>query len=1453
MKRTLVVCILIFSTLLLGQVPLFAQEPVGQLPLSFANNPLDIPQPHEAIPRHEPGYLAIHRANAVQPLSAQDEGILDDPFKGNRTFVKLDNPIVGGVQQDTDGQLYFRHDTSAGNQDSDGDGDFDLVPPTLISESEAKMGPIPNSTKPFDMASEDLNGDNWSEQAGVWINGNDGHLYLTLGQRPGANGKILTGPAVTVRGGDIDLFVGDLVDDLLYRRGSTSGTFQILGESVTTGMAAISQNANHIQLFTVVGNEVKSISGNGSSWNTPISLSAPSVPLYPTAPGAVAYGGNKVMVFARATDNTLWQREFDGANWGGWQSLGGTVTSSPAAVTTGGNNLIVFARWVDGTLWHRTYGNGNWQPWQPLGTPNGLTVKGAPAATTVQGQVNLFVLVEDGDGNSSLWQAQYQNTPNLQWEQIEAINAQEIAAAGRSDGTIDLYARTPRGMLFYWHYSGSSWSQGTQQVRLTARIKQSKTDIVPDVDLPVVIETGYFLGNGRNQVVVANGQTGRVQLHLYDAANFKPQLLDRLTDQDLLADDRQFAVTTGDFLPDVEGSFGFDEIALAITRDNDFLVRIYDVDGQGKLSVYGEHIIDISYLESVYGKPSEFPCGSLELREINGRYVTLASGNITGQYPESLIFGYSALLTFRDNSCERNRNASFVTPIFVAESLTKGANSLVVGSANPYVGVAVGDVTGITGENAARQDEVVVAFPNGQLKVYELDPSLSLIEKAARSFSTPNLPLAVEVGDFNRDVKDEIALLTWLENPSRKSLSTYVYNNNQLSPIGQRTFDSVPGENKQIVLATGDLVARSVRVGPPTHRVERDSGNIVAIINRPPTHVGISNATDYLRTFASFETKESVQTEIAVKESRKWGSSLTISKQFEGGVNLSLVKLNSKVQQSVTGSYGQGFENTTKEIQAVTFGQETKANRDDALIYTLTDYDIWEYPVYIDNSGIPVNFMVVVFPKEKNGIFTNKRTLAGQDCASWYRPRHQFNNVWSYSKIGDTSQLIGYDGGRPLAEGDYGISGIENSFVYESKNGTVESKSSTVETKIRQEIEYENRVALSLGLVNFSTNLGIKASGQYETSDTSTLTISANDSTTVRANFGSITEDGASYEVHPYLYWTDEGYLMLDYTTSLRDDQSFWQQYNRSDPAFILPWAGKSGCVPNNSSLSPDLEVVPSYANVGETVTVSATLRNYSDIDANNVEVKFYLGDPDNGGTQIGQAQTIPALSRNTGSATVSIDWVVTGSGQQKIYAKIDPNNTLSEMREDNNKAYTLMQVGAVTFIDPGVTGEQDYQALKLMGGKNSNSAFTIEAFVPLSQLKASGNEIRRFELGSSNDAYVSNEAIAGVPFELIAFQGNKATSFDFGSSSTLPPAMVKIRYTEADIAGYSEGDLNLYRWAGVRWELVSCGSSGVQRLINQNTLFVPICQTGEYVISDSLPLSQFPGNNRVYLPFISK
>ena len=117
------------------------------------------------------------------------------------------------------------------------------------------------------------------------------------------------------------------------------------------------------------------------------------------------------------------------------------------------------------------------------------------------------------------------------------------------------------------------------------------------------------------------------------------------------------------------------------------------------------------------------------------------------------------------------------------------------------------------------------------------------------------------------------------------------------------------------------------------------------------------------------------------------------------------------------------------------------------------------------------------------------------------------------------------------------------------------------------------------------------------------------------------------------------------------------------------------GVLPDVSVVSDDIAFSTHIPQEGELVTIVATISNSEIRDAVNVTMQCYDGYPGSGGVFIGE----DSVERISGLSTVdvSFDWQAT-SGMHEIYLVLDPDDTLPETNELNNRTYKTISVPAL-------------------------------------------------------------------------------------------------------------------------------------------------------------------------------
>ena len=423
------------------------------------------------------------------------------------------------------------------------------------------------------------------------------------------------------------------------------------------------------------------------------------------------------------------------------------------------------------------------------------------------------------------------------------------------------------------------------------------------------------------------------------------------------------------------------------------------------------------------------------------------------------------------------------------------------------------------------------------------------------------------------------------------------------------------------------------------------------------------------------------------------------------------------LKASLTHTYGENFSSSTTTIKTRVFNELATAYTHDAVVYFGTPYKIWEYPVFASGSDKEVvDYLTVIFPAPAN-LETPAPTIFSGDypAAPWYNAGHQTFNVWSYPpQVGDI-EFQDYD---PVqgAFAEVPVGGGGGGFTFSQLN----MRKFITTTNKMHDFNYE--FALGKETPKFAEEKGFKwdlqasVKGSYKTAEIKTEQQTTSEKTEISGYIGE-QPTSSQFSTRALLYQAKGGYYVLDYQTDMPGVGDWEKYYHDPDPAFILPWYGfPAGFKANNAVsptlnldlFSPDIQVTPAYASIGMTVTISATLRNFSNHPALPFKVRFCRGGKDceaGNATYIGEVETTKALDRLNGPMTVSIQWPAAGDGQQRIYAVIDPENKIAEVHDDddvinNNVAYGLLIIGDAQHVDPGLLSERAYEVLNYNQGR---------------------------------------------------------------------------------------------------------------------------------------------------------
>ena len=115
----------------------------------------------------------------------------------------------------------------------------------------------------------------------------------------------------------------------------------------------------------------------------------------------------------------------------------------------------------------------------------------------------------------------------------------------------------------------------------------------------------------------------------------------------------------------------------------------------------------------------------------------------------------------------------------------------------------------------------------------------------------------------------------------------------------------------------------------------------------------------------------------------------------------------------------------------------------------------------------------------------------------------------------------------------------------------------------------------------------------------------------------------------------------------------------------------------------------PAMPLLGETVAIKCNFRNNGDLGVENLKVRAYDGEPENGGVELCPEIIFPYINpRSTSTLTINKDTTDWG-GLHEIYIFLDPDNSSGDTDRNDNRASRQLFVGAPQSIDLAIEGRE--------------------------------------------------------------------------------------------------------------------------------------------------------------------
>jgi hypothetical protein len=216
--------------------------------------------------------------------------------------------------------------------------------------------------------------------------------------------------------------------------------------------AAISRGPGLLDVFaTGMDGRMYQMSWDGTRWSDWLVVDRPfplgpalGTPTFTSGPAVASTSANRMDLFARGPDGTLWTNMWAG-RWAGWRPIAPQVIEGdPAVVSPAPGRMDVFARQPDNTIYTMTSTDGTtWSVWSSMG---GETFSSGPAATSSgPGRVDLFARGMD----NRLYTRTLTTTSSTAWAPVlPEATVSDPAAVSVASSSVELFARRADNQIY---------------------------------------------------------------------------------------------------------------------------------------------------------------------------------------------------------------------------------------------------------------------------------------------------------------------------------------------------------------------------------------------------------------------------------------------------------------------------------------------------------------------------------------------------------------------------------------------------------------------------------------------------------------------------------------------------------------------------------------------------------------------------------------------------------------------------------------------------------------------------------------------------------------------------------------------------------------------------------------------------------------------------------------------
>jgi hypothetical protein len=682
--------------------------------------------------------------------------------------------------------------------------------------------------------------------------------------------------------------------------------------------------------------------------------------------------------------------------------------------------------------------------------------------------------------------------------------------------------------------------------------------------------------------------------------------------------------------------------------------------------------------------------------------------------------------------------------------------------------------------NDNNKDEALIVA-EGYCNVYTINDDYSLQYKSQMSIAAyggSNDYLQsnnfIKVCDINMDNKDDIVIVKSIPNGTDSGfwIEAFTYSDTtllQAKMIARLKRDEPTAGYGQFAIGVGNFDGFDFTVGTPTLHHAYGIVQPIVLLNAPPVHFDVLNGTTYdvngcynggsCDFWAQYFKQTTTSVEVSTEIHNDWD--LSAGYKTEGSVSAGFLgfEVSSNYKAWAIGNYGEHFSKDSSNTSTISISVEVQAREDDRIYSTISDYDVWEYPIFHGNESFSRRSYFALVPKNVQATWYGSKSYFAQH----YVPDHEVGNILSYYPYDTLSS-------NPNLSEVIRASYVSDRFSLDGSSSYTWNLSFT---------DFQQSGASTEKNLGFDAGVemgGIATNFKFSNNKMTTHKTSVENIIDLKVHLGSVNMGlgDVKYAVTPYAYWEKNGALVIDYAVKPELSppgfpSTWWQDNygNQPDPAFALPWRldPEKGFVlgdPAKRFQTKDITFVPRKPAVGDTLTITTRVRNFSFMSTSSpVSISFYINDPDSGGTSLIGVSGTNSITTNgiisaQGKSDVNFKCVVPNGlpAYPRIYAVIDQGNAITEIHENNNKGFNVLGANQVSDNDDDNYILPDKYTLYQSFPNPFNPSTTIKYSVPIGDIV----NIKIYDILGKEVATLVNEYNTAGTYN-VEFNGSKFAS----------------------------------------------------------------------------------------------